>query len=159
MYKGKKLYKIIVVNGPNINLLGDRETEIYGSTTLTNINKNLNEIAQHHVVSIEFFQSNHEGEIIDKLQTLKNVFNFIIINPASLTHTSISLRDTLLAIQIPFIEVHLSNPFKREYFRKKSYISDIAFGVILGLGKQVYELALLAAINYCKKATMNVKVR
>ena len=138
---------ILVINGPNLNLLGSREPEIYGSMTLDDINSGLNEqclAAGHH---IQFLQSNAEYEIIDRIHDAKKEgINFIIINPAALTHTSVALRDALLSVEIPFIEVHLSNVHARENFRKHSYLSDIAVGSVIGLGAQGYNLALQAAL-------------
>ncbi len=138
--------KILVINGPNLNLLGKREQNIYGEKTLEEINKELEEIAKSHNIKIEFFQSNYEGKIIEKIQSTDA--DFIIINPASLTHTSIGLRDALLARNIPSIEVHLSNLWNREEFRRKSLISDICIGVISGFKSLSYKLALFAAIDF-----------
>lgn len=139
---------ILVLHGPNLNLLGTREPEIYGSTTLADINLNLGAIAHdqgHHLMNL---QSNAEYELIDRIHDAKaEQVDFIIINPAAFTHTSVALRDALAAVDIPFIEVHLSNVHSREAFRKHSYFSDIAQGVICGFGPQSYELALSAALN------------
>jgi 3-dehydroquinate dehydratase-2 len=134
---------ITVLNGPNLNLLGRREPEIYGTTGLSDIeNMLLNEVKDSNVV-IDFIQSNREYELIDKIQSLMNKDNqYIIINPAAFTHTSVAIRDALQATRIPFIEVHLSNIYAREEFRKKSYFSDIAMGTISGLGANGYLLAL-----------------
>ncbi len=137
---------ILVLNGPNLNLLGEREPEIYGSQTLEDINAVLLEQAEAAGQEIAFLQSNAEHEIVNRIhQAKKEGVNFIILNPGAFTHTSISLRDALLGVEIPFIEVHLSNVHARENFRKSSYLSDIAKGCIVGLGAQGYELALLAA--------------
>ena len=137
---------ILVLNGPNLNLLGEREPEIYGSQTLEDINAVLQEQAQAAGLEIAFLQSNAEHEIVERIhQAKKDGVNFIILNPGAFTHTSISLRDALLGVEIPFIEVHLSNVHAREDFRKHSYLSDIAKGCIVGLGAQGYELALQAA--------------
>ena len=139
--------QILVIHGPNLNLLGRREPEIYGSTTLAEINGSLRILAEKAGVILETFQSNAEGELIERIQgAIDENINFIIINPAAFTHTSIALRDTLAAARIPFIEVHLSNIFAREVFRKKSYFSDLAVGVVSGLGTQGYELALQYAL-------------
>ena len=139
---------ILVINGPNLNLLGTREPEVYGKETLSDIEKSLEKTAKLKNITINFFQSNAEHEIIDCIQSAKNNFiKFIIINPGPLTHTSIALRDTFLSTQIPFIEIHISNIFKREDFRKKSYLSDISSGVIAGLGTDGYQYALLQAIK------------
>ena len=139
--------QVLVIHGPNLNLLGRREPEIYGSTTLAEINGSLRILAEKAGVVLETFQSNAEGELIERIQgAIDENINFIIINPAAFTHTSIALRDTLAAARIPFIEVHLSNIFAREVFRKKSYFSDLAVGVVSGLGTQGYELALQYAL-------------
>lgn len=139
---------ILVLNGPNLNLLGRREPEIYGRETLQDIEQRLKQITQptHH--SLSFFQSNAEHELIEQIhQAQDNRVDFIIFNPAAFTHTSVALRDALSGVGIPFIEVHLSNVHGREPFRKHSYFSDIAIGVISGLGVQSYELALSAALT------------
>lgn len=133
---------ISIVNGPNLNLLGLRQTNLYGEESLAKINDNLQEIFLKKA-TLSFFQSNHEGAIIDHIHSLlKSDVKGLIINPGGLTHTSVSLRDAILAINIPTIEVHLTNIFARENFRKTSLISDIALGVISGLGVMGYELAL-----------------
>ena len=139
--------KILVIHGPNLNLLGVREPEVYGSVTMEEINKGLEEKATSHNIDFEAFQSNAEHEIVTKLQDSINQIDFIIINPGALTHTSIAIRDSLLGIGIPFYEVHISNIFAREEFRRKSYFSDIADGVICGLGTQGYNLALRHIID------------
>lgn len=139
---------ILVLHGPNLNLLGTREPEIYGSTTLADINLALSTIAHdqgHHLLCL---QSNAEYELIDRIHDARTEeVDFIIINPAAFTHTSVALRDALAAVDIPFIEVHLSNVHQREEFRQHSFFSDIAKGVICGLGPHGYELALAAAIK------------
>lgn len=144
--------EILVINGPNLNLLGAREPELYGTTTLETINQRLakqGEAAGHRV---SFYQSNAEHELVGRVQqAMKDGAAFVILNPAAFTHTSVALRDALAAAHIPFIEVHLSNVQAREPFRKHSYFSDIAAGVISGLGAQGYELALAAAIEKLKK--------
>ncbi|HYG13228.1 MAG TPA: type II 3-dehydroquinate dehydratase [Methylophilaceae bacterium] len=139
---------ILVLHGPNLNLLGMREPEHYGKETLDGINRLLTEQAQAAGITLETFQSNSEADLVGKLHTLagKSV-DFIIINPAAFTHTSVALRDALAAVKIPFIEVHLSNVYAREPFRHHSYFSDIAVGVISGLGAQGYASALSYAIN------------
>jgi len=145
-------YKIIVLNGPNLNLLGTREPEHYGATTLADILGNLQQLAESQSIELVSFQSNAEHELIGKVQGAPSQgADFIIINPAALTHTSIGLRDALQAVGIPFIEIHLSNIHAREAFRKESFFSDIAVGVISGLGPIGYELALRAAVNYLEK--------
>ena len=134
--------KVLVIHGPNLNLLGVREPEVYGSATLDEINERLVEKGKKHKVYVEAFQSNAEHEIVSKIQESMNKIAYIIINPGALTHTSIAIRDALLGIDISFYEVHISNIFSREEFRHKSYFSDIASGVICGLGTLGYELAL-----------------
>lgn len=138
--------QILVLNGPNLNLLGTREPQHYGSITLADIEERLKALAEAFEHEIEFFQHNHEGTLIDLLHEAgKHEVDFIIINPAAYTHTSVALRDAIKAINIPFIEVHLSNIHRREPFRQHSYFSDIAIGTISGLGAVGYELALIAA--------------
>lgn len=141
--------KLLVIHGPNLNLLGSREPDHYGVVTLAQINAGLTALAESQGVALEIRQSNAEYELIDTVQAApsQNV-DFIVINPAALTHTSIGLRDALQAVRIPFIEIHLSNVHAREDFRRKSYFSDIAAGVITGLGPVGYELALRAAVRY-----------
>jgi len=138
---------ILVIHGPNLNLLGIREPETYGYTTLTDINNHLQTIADIHKIKLECFQSNIEGELINKIQEALRLYDVIIINPAGFTHTSVAIRDAILASNKPCIEVHLSNIYKREEFRHKSFISDIAIGVISGFGRHGYEMALNYAIN------------
>ncbi|MEM1113429.1 MAG: type II 3-dehydroquinate dehydratase [Pseudomonadota bacterium] len=139
---------ILVLHGPNLNLLGEREPEVYGSTTLADINQRLEDQAiarGHHLLSM---QSNAEYELIERIQDARHEgVNFILLNPAAFTHTSIALRDALLAVAIPFIEVHLSNVHAREEFRRHSWFSDIAQGLICGLGAQGYDFALQAAMD------------
>jgi len=136
---------VLVINGPNLNLLGTREPEVYGKTTLDDITQKLQNQAANLGISLDSYQSNHEGELIDRVQKAKkDGVGFIIINPGGFTHTSVALRDALAAVAIPFIEVHLSNIHQREEFRKHSYFSDLAIGVICGLGAKGYELALNA---------------
>jgi 3-dehydroquinate dehydratase-2 len=138
--------KILVVHGPNLNLLGDRETQHYGNDTLETINRRLEEQGRKAGLEVTTFQSNAEAPLIERIHAAKSDETaYIIINPAAFTHTSVALRDALAAVRIPFIEVHLSNVHAREPFRKHSYFSDLAAGVIAGLGPMVYELALEAA--------------
>ena len=139
---------ILVLNGPNLNLLGTREPEVYGTDSLKDIEENLKSISKNHNVNIRFYQSNSENELITELHTAKqeNV-DAIIINPGAFTHTSIALRDAFLGVDIPFIEVHISNIYRREEFRKKSFLSDISEGLITGLGVSGYEFALLSIIK------------
>lgn len=139
--------KVLVLNGPNLNLLGSREPEVYGAQTLEQIVEPLNKQAQDNAFELAHFQSNHEGELIDRIHAARGNVDFIIINPAALTHTSIALRDALLGVEIPFIEVHLSNVHARESFRHHSFLSDIAVGVICGLGADGYRYALDKAMN------------
>ena len=139
---------LLVINGPNLNLLGTREPEHYGSDTLDSINSNLSKISSEHGLTIDFVQSNAEVELIEHVHTAaREKVRFILINPAAFTHTSVALRDALSGVDIPFIEIHLSNVHAREAFREHSYFSDIAVGTISGLGSQGYELALQAAIS------------
>jgi 3-dehydroquinate dehydratase II len=140
--------RITVLNGPNLNLLGIREPNLYGGTTLEDIRIRLEKLAADAGHELQFFQSNAEHEIVDQIHhAYRQAVSFIVINPAALTHTSIALRDALLATSIPFIEVHLSNVAAREPFRRVSYLSDIAAGVISGLGALGYELALHAVFR------------
>tara|TARA_B100001564_G_scaffold351618_1_gene357729 strand:- start:1603 stop:2034 length:432 start_codon:yes stop_codon:yes gene_type:complete len=140
--------KILVLNGPNLNLLGTREPEVYGTDSLEDIEKNLHTIATNQSISLEFYQSNSENELIERLhQAKKDSVSHIIINPGAFTHTSIAIRDAFLGIGIPFIEVHISNIYSREEFRKKSYLSDISKGLITGLGVAGYEFALLSILQ------------
>ena len=139
---------ILVIHGPNLNLLGQREPEVYGADSLQSINRELSDLAQDSGASLALFQSNHEGQIVERIhQTVNDGTDFVIINPAAFTHTSIAIRDAFLGAQMPFIEVHLSNVHAREAFRHKSFLSDIAVGVISGLGKDSYLLALHAAVS------------
>lgn len=133
--------KVFVVNGPNINLLGKREPQIYGTTTWADIETSMKKYATENALELEFFQSNHEGEIIDYLQNLKSD-SYIVINPAGLSHNSISLRDCIAAIQRTTIEVHISNIASRENFRSNSIITSVCTGIISGLGHHSYRLAL-----------------
>jgi len=138
--------KVLVLHGPNLNLLGQRETQHYGRDSLDAINQRLAELGRDAGIAVEAFQSNAEAPLIERIHAAKDdETSFIIINPAAFTHTSVALRDALAAVQVPFIEVHLSNIHAREPFRHHSYFSDLAAGVIAGLGPMVYELALEAA--------------
>jgi 3-dehydroquinate dehydratase II len=139
---------ILVLHGPNLNLLGTREPEIYGAATLADIDRLLTQQAQAAGHQLNTFQTNAEHELIDRIHRAKtDGVAFILINPGAFTHTSIALRDALLGVQIPFIELHLSNVHAREPFRRHSYLSDVAVGVICGFGAKSYELALQAAIS------------
>ena len=144
--------RLLVLNGPNLNLLGSREPQVYGSDSLEDIHQHCQAWTRRHDHELLFFQHNAEHELIARIHEAgtQNVA-FIVFNPAAFTHTSIALRDALLGVKIPFIEVHLSNVFARESFRHHSYLSDIAVGVISGLGPQGYELALRAANHYLLK--------
>jgi 3-dehydroquinate dehydratase-2 len=140
-------FRILVLNGPNLNLLGLREPDHYGSNTLVDIVAQLTQQANDANVELRHLQSNREYELLEAIHNAHNNVDFIIINPAAFTHTSVALRDALLGVAIPFIEVHLSNVHAREPFRHHSYLSDKAIGVICGLGAQGYQFALSAAIN------------
>jgi 3-dehydroquinate dehydratase-2 len=138
---------ILVLHGPNLNLLGTREPGVYGSTTLTQINQRLGALAAAAGVPLETFQSNHEGALVERIHDAKQAqVQFIIINPAAFTHTSVAIRDALAAVAVPFIEVHLSNVHRREPFRHHSYFSDVAEAVIAGMGPFGYEAALQYAL-------------
>jgi 3-dehydroquinate dehydratase-2 len=140
--------RVLVLHGPNLNLLGTREPEVYGRTTLAEIDVRLLEQARGAGASLESFQSNHEGALIDRVQASRtDGTSFIIINPGGLTHTSIALRDALAAVAVPFVEVHLSNVHRREAFRHHSYFSDLAEGVVAGLGAAGYGAALAFALD------------
>jgi 3-dehydroquinate dehydratase-2 len=135
--------RVLVIHGPNLNLLGTREPEVYGTVTLSDINLSLARLAEGAGVDLESFQSNHEGALIERIHAAREQgVGAIIINPAAYTHTSVALRDALAAVAIPFVEVHLSNVHAREPFRHRSYFSDLAVGVICGLGPEGYRLAL-----------------
>lgn len=149
---GSEARRILVIHGPNLNLLGQREPEIYGRETLDDINARLSTAAQRAGAKLSVFQSNAEGELVDRVQQARSEgVQFIIINPAAYTHTSVALRDALLAVHIPFVEIHLSNVYAREPFRRHSYFSDKAVGVVCGLGSSGYDTALDFAIQYLKK--------
>lgn len=139
--------RILIIHGPNLNLLGNREKDIYGSLTLDQINQKIRKAAARHKAQVEIFQSNIEGELVEKIQKSYGKFDAIIINPAAYTHTSIAIRDAILAVSIPTIEVHLSNVYKREDFRQVSFISDIVQGKIVGLGLNSYLLAIEAVMD------------
>jgi 3-dehydroquinate dehydratase-2 len=145
MYSSISMANILLLNGANLNLLGTREPGVYGSTTLADIEHKLTDAAQQLGANLTALQSNSEAELVDRVQQAAGNTDFILINPGAFTHTSVALRDALLAVAIPFIEIHISNVHAREEFRHHSYFSDIAVGTIVGLGPQGYELALLAA--------------
>ena len=144
---------ILVLHGPNLNLLGSREPDVYGRVTLNEINERLTALAGKSGANLNSFQSNAEGELVERVQQARaDGTQFIIINPAAFTHTSVALRDALAAVALPFIEVHLSNVFAREAFRKESFFSDLAIGVISGLGATGYEFAVQFALNHNNQA-------
>ena len=141
--------KILVLNGPNLNLLGLREPSVYGHTTLAQIDARLLGLAKEHGVELSTYQSNHEGELVDRIHSARtDGSDFILINAGAYTHTSVAIRDALAAVKIFFVEVHLSNVYKREEFRHHSFLSDLAVGVIAGLGPDGYEAALRFAVSY-----------
>ncbi|XRX42767.1 MAG: type II 3-dehydroquinate dehydratase [Buchnera aphidicola (Eriosoma harunire)] len=145
------IFKILLLNGPNINLLGQRETDIYGQNTLIELINLLKKQAKKLNIQLYDFQSNSENELINQIHKINNIFHYIIINPAAFTHTSIALRDALLAVKIPFIEVHISNIHARENFRNQSWLSDISQGVICGFGLEGYLWALQTASHRLHK--------
>lgn len=139
---------ILVLHGPNLNMLGRREVSIYGNLTLDDINEQLNIISKKRNFELYTLQSNHEGVIVDKIHSTHGIVSGILINPAAYTHTSVAIRDAILAVDVPVVEVHLSNIYKREPFRHKSYISDVAIGVVSGFGPHSYYMGLEALINH-----------
>ncbi len=143
----KQSFKILVIHGPNLNMLGKREPELYGSQTLEDINQGLVVTGKKLGLDLLFFQSNHEGEIVDKIQSEMGKVQGVIINPAAFTHTSIAIRDALLLVDLPTVEIHLSNIYKRESFRHKSLVADIATGQISGFGAHGYRMALSALFD------------
>ena len=151
------MQKVLLINGPNLNLLGSREPEIYGSTTLMEIEKKVASTLRVHEIDCKSFQSNSEGEIIDWLHKHRGA-DFLLLNPGALAHTSVGLRDAVLGVEIPFIEIHLSNVYKREEFRHHSYFSDIAIGALAGLGVKGYLLAAEFAVDYIKQKGNNNSV-
>ncbi len=142
--------KLLIINGPNLNKLGEREVKVYGTKTIEDIKKECIKVSKKLDISLTFFQSNSESDIIESIQNSKK-FSGLIINAGAFTHTSIAIHDSLKIVDIPIIEVHISNPFKREDFRQKSYISPLATGIISGLGTEVYNLALLSLANIIGK--------
>ena len=142
--------KILVINGPNLNLLGEREQSQYGKNTINDIENECIKLSEEFNDKIEFFQSNIEGEIVNKIQQVRNEFNGVIINAAGFTHTSVSIRDALEILKIPIIEVHISNIYKREEFRRKSLLSGVVTGGIFGLGTECYILAIKALQSLMK---------
>ena len=146
-----QIHRILLLNGPNLNMLGAREPKHYGSISLASIEEKIQTLATQYNVKVECFQANSEEKLINKIHESFQQIDFILINPAAYTHTSVALRDALLAVSIPFVEIHLSNVHKREPFRHHSYFSDVAEGVICGLGAKGYEFAFLFAIDYLAK--------
>jgi 3-dehydroquinate dehydratase-2 len=138
---------IAVLNGPNLNLLGQREPEVYGRTTLAEIETMVRDAARSHGADIEWFQTNHEGQLVDAVQGLRGRVDGALVNAAALTHTSLALRDAMLAVRVPFVELHLSNIFAREPERRNSIIADLAIGLVTGFGAQSYLLALQALVG------------
>jgi 3-dehydroquinate dehydratase II len=138
---------IAVLNGPNLNLLGQREPEVYGRTTLAEIEKMVRDAARSHGADIEWFQTNHEGQLVDAVQGLRDRVDGALVNAAALTHTSLALRDAMLAVRVPFVELHLSNIFAREPERRHSVLADLAIGLVTGFGAQSYLLALQALVG------------
>lgn len=143
--------KILVVNGPNLNLLGTREPEVYGTLTLEKINEELLKYAKELGVEIEFFQSNVEGEIVNAIQAARGNCAGIVINPAAYTHTSVAIRDAISAVALPAVEIHISNVYAREEFRKDSLIAPVCIGQIAGFGLDSYKLAMLALVKFLNK--------
>ena len=144
--------RILLLNGPNLNMLGAREPKHYGSISLESIEEKIQTLATQHNVKVECFQANSEEKLINKIHESFQQVDFILINPAAYTHTSVALRDALLAVSIPFVEIHLSNVHKSEPFRHHSYFSDVAEGVICGLGEKGYEFAFLFGMDYLAKS-------
>jgi 3-dehydroquinate dehydratase-2 len=144
--------RIAVLNGPNLNLLGQREPEVYGRTTLAEIEALVRDAARAHGVELEWFQTNHEGALVDAVQGLRGRVDGALINAAALTHSSLALRDALLAVRVPFVELHLSNIFAREPERRHSMIADLALGMVTGFGAQSYLLALEALMGRLRAA-------
>lgn len=145
--------RILVIHGPNLNMLGKREPEIYGSSTLDDVNARLGKEAKELGAKVEFFQSNSEGEIVGRIQAAMNSAEGILINPGAYTHTSVAIRDAILSTGLPVAEAHMSNIYKREDFRQKSYVSGVALGVISGFGAESYSLGLRGLVDYLKGKT------
>jgi 3-dehydroquinate dehydratase-2 len=143
--------KILVIHGPNLNLLGKREPDIYGTFTLDDINGRLSALAVELGVEVSFYQSNHEGELVQKIQDAMGAYGAIVINPGAYTHTSVALRDAISSTGIPTVEAHISNIYRREEFRKHSYIAGVAVGQVSGFGPESYLLALRAAAAYIQE--------
>ncbi len=145
------MIKIIILNGPNLNLLGDREKNQYGTETLKDIEKSCKKFAEKNLIKVDFFQSNIEGELVEKIQQSRNMYNGLIINAGGYTHTSVAIHDALKIIRIPIIELHISNIYNREEFRHKSLISKVANGIICGFGTEGYEMAVSGIKKLIKK--------
>ncbi len=145
------MIKIIILNGPNLNLLGEREKNQYGTETLKDIEKSCKKFAEKNQVKVDFFQSNIEGELVEKIQQSRNIYNGLIINAGGYTHTSVAIHDALKIIRIPIIELHISNIYNREEFRHKSLISKVANGIICGFGTEGYEMAVNAIKKLIKQ--------
>jgi 3-dehydroquinate dehydratase-2 len=143
--------KILVVHGPNLNMLGKREKDIYGNVSIDGINKKLKAMARKEAAEVDTVQSNYEGKVVETIQKAAGKYDAIIINPAAFTHTSVAIRDAILAVDVPTIEVHLSNIYKREEFRHKSHIAPVVVGQITGFGENSYYLAMRAALELAKK--------
>ncbi|MFQ5587328.1 MAG: type II 3-dehydroquinate dehydratase [Nitrospiria bacterium] len=146
---------ILVLHGPNLNLLGTREPERYGTLTLEEINRQLADIAKSKGYELITFQSNHEGALVDRIQTARKRYAAIVINAAAYTHTSVAIRDAILAVAVPAVEVHLSNVYQREPFRQRSYLSDVVIGQVTGFGVQSYVLGILGAIAHIERDTQS----
>jgi len=149
--KGKHAFRILFVDGPNLNVLGEREPSVYGRETLADIREAVTEAARREGATVAFFQSNHEGEIVERLQEAKGRFDGVVINPAAYTHTSVAVRDALIYAGLPAVEVHLSNPASREGFRKVSLVEDVVVARICGVGGYGYTLALLALLHRLRR--------
>ena len=145
------MIKIIILNGPNLNLLGEREKNQYGTETLKDIEKSCKKFAEKNLIKVDFFQSNIEGELVEKIQQSRNTYNGLIINAGGYTHTSVAIHDALKIIRIPIIELHISNIYNREEFRHKSLISKVANGIICGFGTEGYEMAVSGIKKLIKK--------
>ena len=145
------MIKIIILNGPNLNLLGEREKNQYGTETLKDIEKSCKKFGEKNLVKVDFFQSNIEGELVEKIQQSRNIYNGLIINAGGYTHTSVAIHDALKIIRIPIIELHISNIYNREEFRHKSLISKVADGIICGFGTEGYEMAVNAIKKLIKQ--------
>ena len=145
--------KILVIHGPNLNLLGSREQELYGRLTLPEINTQIKKMAQKIKVEVEIFQSDDEGKLVTRIGEAKGNYQGLLINPAAYTHTSVALRDAILSVGIPTVEVHLSNIYRREEFRRHSFVSDIALGQVVGFGPDSYLLGLEGLVNYLRRKT------